>query len=119
MYDGEKPVFMKPLSPMDEMGDYKTLGHFLNEVDETLIERNNNEQISLNKNIKIVVQGVEPSLDTPVIWLVDFCSNPDNFLHIVVVRRELIPYRSGLRWTDMASKVFGMGKSDLSSSDFK
>ena len=33
---------------------------------------------------RAVIQGVYPSLDTPIQWLSDNCSHPDNFLHIVL-----------------------------------
>ena len=34
---------------------------------------------------RIVVQGIEPPLETPVQWLSEHLSHPDNFLHICMV----------------------------------
>lgn len=34
------------------------------------------------KPLKAIVQGVVPSLDTPITWLYEYCAHPDNFLYI-------------------------------------
>lgn len=34
---------------------------------------------------RVVIQGVEPPLETPVHWLSEHMSHPDNFLYIVIV----------------------------------
>ena len=36
---------------------------------------------------QVVVQGIEPCLSTPVLWMSEHLSYPDNFLHICVVPR--------------------------------
>ena len=36
---------------------------------------------------QVVVQGIEPSLSTPVLWLGEHLSYPDNFLHICIIPR--------------------------------
>ncbi|KAL6068630.1 autophagy protein 5 [Balamuthia mandrillaris] len=33
---------------------------------------------------KVIIQGILPPLNTPILWLVQHCSHPDNFLYIVV-----------------------------------
>lgn len=124
LYDGDKPVFMKPISPLDEDRQSKTLGVFLSEVDESLVEVSLDNQVLLSKNIKVLIQGVEPSLDTPILWLIDFCSNPDNFLHIAIIRPEISTSRSSNstqsmgKWSEKTSKVFGLGK-QLSATELK
>ena len=35
---------------------------------------------------RVVIQGVEPALETPVHWLSEHMSHPDNFLYIVIAR---------------------------------
>jgi hypothetical protein len=37
-----------------------------------------------SKDRTVLVQGVSPSLDTPIQWLSEHLSYPDNFLHICV-----------------------------------
>jgi len=36
------------------------------------------------KNNQILIQGIFPSLDTPMNWLCNYCSHPDGFLYIIV-----------------------------------
>lgn len=36
---------------------------------------------------KIIIQGIEPPLETPVQWLSEHLSHPDNFLHICMTER--------------------------------
>ena len=33
---------------------------------------------------KVVTQGIEPDLETPLQWLAEHLSYPDNFLHVIV-----------------------------------
>ncbi len=32
----------------------------------------------------VVVHGVSPAPETPLLWLMENCSHPDGFLHIIV-----------------------------------
>src|SRR4051812_9349466 len=34
------------------------------------------------KEFKVIIQGCEPSMDTPMEWLVHNCSHPDSFLYV-------------------------------------
>ena len=43
-------------------------------------------ELKLKRGLKIIIQGVQPSLVTPMLWLCDTCSHPDNFLHIIIYR---------------------------------
>lgn len=104
IYDGDKPVFTKPASPLALDGNQITLGEFMMQVypsifssnDKDNTQENNSDNANgagnkdenwkLQKNIKIIIQGVQPSLATPMLWLCDTCSHPDNFLHIVIHR---------------------------------
>jgi hypothetical protein len=40
---------------------------------------------TIKPTLQVLVQGVRPSLDTPLEWLAVNMSHPDNFLYIVVV----------------------------------
>ena len=33
---------------------------------------------------KVVTQGIQPDLETPLQWLAEHLSYPDNFLHVIV-----------------------------------
>ena len=35
-------------------------------------------------SVNVVTQGITPELDTPLQWMSEHLSYPDNFLHIVV-----------------------------------
>jgi len=35
---------------------------------------------------RVVIQGIEPPLETPIHWISEHFSHPDNFLYIVIVR---------------------------------
>ena len=43
---------------------------------------------------RVVIQGVEPDLDTPVLWLSEHLSYPDNFLHICLLNSHSIAMQS-------------------------
>jgi hypothetical protein len=34
--------------------------------------------------VKVMTQGIEPDFDTPIQWMAEHLSYPDNFLHIIV-----------------------------------
>lgn len=37
---------------------------------------------------QVIIHGISPSFDTPLLWLSEHCSHPDNFLHICVLTNE-------------------------------
>lgn len=78
LYVKQEPVLMDPISPVADDGRQKTLGDLLTEVRPDLFPPREKPRA------KAVVHGVVPSLETPVQWLSDNCSHPDNFLHIVL-----------------------------------
>lgn len=40
-----------------------------------------------NNSLRVLIQGVEPSRETPLLWLSAHLSHPDNFLHLCIVPR--------------------------------
>ena len=42
--------------------------------------------ISDLSNYRVLIQGIEPSMDTSMLWLSEHLSHPDNFLHICVIK---------------------------------
>lgn len=36
---------------------------------------------------KVIIHGIQPSLETPLQWLCVNCSHPDNFLYITVITK--------------------------------
>eukprot|EP01134_Creolimax_fragrantissima_P000310 CFRG0310T1 len=87
IYRQKEDVVMAPISPINDNGELRTLGDLLHELlpDVFPFASDNNDSASLNNHtINVIIQGVYPSLDTPIQWLSDCCSHPDNFLHIVL-----------------------------------
>ena len=40
------------------------------------------------QSTSIVIHGIEPPLETPLQWLSEHFSYPDNFLHLVIVKNK-------------------------------
>ena len=40
--------------------------------------------------LRVVVQGIEPPLETELAWLSEHLSHPDNFLHICVLPKQTL-----------------------------
>jgi len=70
-------MIQEPIVPLDEKKEIRTLGSVLTEILPNVF----NEQ---QKNVKVLIQGTNPSLSTPITWLLYNLSYPDNFLYIVV-----------------------------------
>ncbi|RNA08579.1 autophagy 5 [Brachionus plicatilis] len=74
VYQLDKPFIQKLFQPFSESGKKRTL--------KDLLEFTFGETISSSK--LILIQGIQPSMDTPIQWLSEHLSYPDNFLHICV-----------------------------------
>lgn len=74
IYQEEKPFIQKLFEPVDENGRKNTLEDLLNFVFGEDYKKFNT----------ILIQGVTPSMETPIQWLSEHLSYPDNFLHICV-----------------------------------
>jgi len=66
------------IQPADEQGIPRTLGSVLTQLLPSLFPTT--EPSTTN----VIIQGISPSLDTPITWLSENCSHPDNFLYIIV-----------------------------------
>jgi len=67
-----------PVSPIDDKGNYRTLKDLISEIVPSL------EPLIQESKATIMIQGISPSLDTPILWLSENLSYPDNFLYIIV-----------------------------------
>ncbi|XP_076056027.1 autophagy protein 5 isoform X2 [Oratosquilla oratoria] len=68
----DSPPIQKLIKPVADDGRRLTLGDLLSEVIPD----------KLNEGNKVVIQGIEPPPETPIQWLSEHLSHPDNFLHI-------------------------------------
>ena len=64
-------------------GEQHTLGDLLHEfVPEVFV----GGSAVIDNEWRVVIQGIEPPLETPIHWISEHFSHPDNFVYIVVVR---------------------------------
>eukprot|EP01120_Amphizonella_sp_Union-15-10_P005664 TRINITY_DN1706_c0_g1_i1.p2 TRINITY_DN1706_c0_g1~~TRINITY_DN1706_c0_g1_i1.p2 ORF type:complete len:144 (-),score=23.95 TRINITY_DN1706_c0_g1_i1:81-512(-) len=75
-------IFQEPIVPQTEDGQEKTLGQILLEQFEDLFRKRDDG--SIESSCKVIVQGIQPSLDSSIVWLSKNLSHPDNFLYIIV-----------------------------------
>ncbi|CAF3238921.1 unnamed protein product [Rotaria socialis] len=94
IYILDKPFIQKLFSPYDvEHNKWLTLFDLLQySLDhEVKCEKSSNEKKITNNNVedyRVIIHGVEPPLNTPVQWLSEYFSHPDNFLHICLVENH-------------------------------
>lgn len=94
IYVLDRPFIQKLYAPYDtETGKWRTLTDLLqyslnNEAD---FDERANEKKILNRNLddyRAIIHGVEPPLHTPLQWLSEQFSYPDNFLHVALVEKR-------------------------------
>ncbi|KAF3692413.1 Autophagy protein 5 APG5-like [Channa argus] len=47
--------------------------------------KTDNEKVCEHKRYQVVIHGIEPLLETPLQWISEHLSHPDNFLHICII----------------------------------
>jgi len=94
IYILDKPFIQKLFSPFDSDEEkWMTLNDLLHFTlnHEAQCELSANEKRILNTNIddyEIIIHGVQPPLHTPLQWLSEHFSYPDNFLHICLIEKR-------------------------------
>ncbi|XP_035687247.1 autophagy protein 5-like isoform X2 [Branchiostoma floridae] len=81
LYQADKPCIQRLFRPITEEGEQRLLGDLVREVAPQVF----NTEEDTSGSWKVVIQGVEPPMETPVQWLSEHFSYPDNFLHICLV----------------------------------
>lgn len=76
----ERPFIQKLFRPVAIDGQLHTLGDLLKEVCPSAVAPEDGE-----KKNQVMIHGIEPMLETPLQWLSEHLSYPDNFLHISVI----------------------------------
>jgi autophagy-related protein 5 len=79
----ERIILQEPTPVCDEQGREYTLGEILKLKFPTLITEENGVLKLIN--CTVVVQGIQPPLNTPILWLSNNLCHPDNFLYIVLL----------------------------------
>ena len=93
IYILDKPFIQKLFSPFDAENRPQTFYDLLSSAlnHEAHCEQSANEKKILNTVIEdytVIIHGIQPSLQTPVQWLSEHFSYPDNFLHICLVEKR-------------------------------
>ncbi|KAL9989566.1 hypothetical protein ACROYT_G004128 [Oculina patagonica] len=79
----DKQFVQELFRPVNENGEHHTLGDLLHEfVPEVLASGS----ALIDNEWRVVIQGIEPPLETPIHWISEHFSHPHNFLYIVIVR---------------------------------
>ncbi|XP_069582387.1 autophagy protein 5 isoform X1 [Ranitomeya imitator] len=76
----ERPFVQKLFRPLASDGKPHTLGDLIKEVCPAAVTPEDGE-----KKYQVMIHGIEPLLETPLQWLSEHFSYPDNFLHITIV----------------------------------
>uniref|UniRef100_A0A3B3SR57 Autophagy protein 5 n=1 Tax=Paramormyrops kingsleyae TaxID=1676925 RepID=A0A3B3SR57_9TELE len=76
----DRPFIQKLFRPVSPDGHVHTLGDLLKEMLPAAIPKDNEK-----KKYQVVIHGIEPMLETPIQWLSEHLSHPDNFLHISII----------------------------------
>uniref|UniRef100_A0A673JLJ1 Autophagy protein 5 n=1 Tax=Sinocyclocheilus rhinocerous TaxID=307959 RepID=A0A673JLJ1_9TELE len=73
----DRPFIQKLFRPVSPEGHTLTLGDLLKELFPAAIYE--------PKRFQVMIHGIEPLLETPIQWLSEHLSHPDNFLHISII----------------------------------
>ncbi|KAG3290010.1 autophagy protein 5 isoform X2 [Ictidomys tridecemlineatus] len=79
----ERPFIQKLFRPVAADGQPHTLGDLLKEVCPSAIAPEDGERRN-----QVMIHGIEPMLETPLQWLSEHLSYPDNFLHISIIPKQ-------------------------------
>lgn len=79
LYQSNKPLIQNLTRPVHESGEKMTLYNLLENMLPHVV------QDIVDSKLKLVTHGIEPSLDTPLQWMSEHLSYPDNFLHLVLL----------------------------------
>ncbi|TRY55978.1 hypothetical protein DNTS_018859 [Danionella cerebrum] len=74
----DRPFIQTLFRPVTSEGQPLTLGDLLKELFPAAVEDE-------PKKLQVMIHGIEPLLETPVQWLSEHLSHPDNFLHISII----------------------------------
>uniref|UniRef100_A0A673L3U9 Autophagy protein 5 n=1 Tax=Sinocyclocheilus rhinocerous TaxID=307959 RepID=A0A673L3U9_9TELE len=76
----DRPFIQKLFRPVSPEGHTLTLGDLLKELFPAAICVEDEP-----KRFQVMIHGIEPLLETPIQWLSEHLSHPDNFLHISII----------------------------------
>jgi len=77
-----KPIIQEPIT--DSGPERKTLGDVLSQLLPELFPSKSEP----SDRAVAIIQGISPPLNTPITWLTEHCSHPDNFLYLIVREKK-------------------------------
>lgn len=83
IFQSDKQFIQELFRPVNENGEQHTLGDLLHEFVPEVFAGGS---AVIDNEWRVVIQGIEPPLETPIHWISEHFSHPDNFLYIVIVR---------------------------------
>jgi len=90
------PFIQDLVSPKDDEGNERTLGSVLSQLlpQISFVPSSQSESPSVSTSqhtqplLVVLLQGIEPPLESTIVWLYDRFSHPDNFMYLVVHARN-------------------------------
>eukprot|EP01101_Sappina_pedata_P009316 TRINITY_DN5396_c0_g1_i1.p1 TRINITY_DN5396_c0_g1~~TRINITY_DN5396_c0_g1_i1.p1 ORF type:complete len:303 (+),score=70.90 TRINITY_DN5396_c0_g1_i1:39-947(+) len=77
------PLIQEPISPFNpKTGAALTLGQALLDLFPSQMV----SESEMAQGVRILIEGISPPLCTPIAWLSQYMSHPDNFLYVCIVR---------------------------------
>uniref|UniRef100_A0A8C7X092 Autophagy protein 5 n=1 Tax=Oryzias sinensis TaxID=183150 RepID=A0A8C7X092_9TELE len=76
----DRPFIQRLFRPVSTEGNPHTLFDLLKEMCPDALTKDGEEN-----RFQVVIHGIEPLLETPLQWLSEHLSHPDNFLHICII----------------------------------
>nr|CAD7258621.1 unnamed protein product [Timema shepardi] len=82
-YHGDEAFVQRLVRPVTEEGHRKTLKDLVHEVFPEEAEGRKTQR-SLLTILRVITHGIEPPCETPLQWMSEHLSYPDNFLHLCI-----------------------------------
>lgn len=79
-YQLDQPYIQRLFKPFNEDSKPNTLGDLVKHI---FTESNDSENCD-DLKLKVMTHGIEPPFETPIQWMSEHLSYPDNFLHLCV-----------------------------------
>lgn len=84
IYQNDGVMIQKMYKTVSNTGELHSFGHFMKTYIPHVLDAVNENKIC--KNWRVTVHGLTPPLDTPIQWISEHLSHPDNFLHVVITQ---------------------------------
>lgn len=87
IYQSDGVVLQKMFKTVSDNAKLLTFGDFVKACIPFVLTDKNSDIPEISTQCKILIQGLSPPLTTPMQWMSEHLSHPDNFLHIVLLKQ--------------------------------